>query len=366
MFVINIVVLVSLLGAVLIINEAESMTHSLMYYETSSTDVKNFPEFIEVGYVNGLEIVHYDSDTKKCEPKQKWMEKITEDDPQYWDTQTQISLINEQMVKGNTDTVRRRLNQTEGSHMWQRMYGCEWNDETNEINGYYQFGFDGEDFIAFDLKTETYVAPRPEAVISKHKWERDGTIARNKNYITHKCVEYLKKHLRNGQSVLQRKELPLVSFLQKSPSAPVTCHATGFYPDRAMLFWTKDGAELHKGVAPGEMLPNLDGTFQMSVDLDVSSVPPEDWGRYECMFQLSGVPDIPNTLHPDKIRTNAKKHTGFIAGAATLLGAALLGAVGFAVYKCHKAKTVTPPPSEAGAETQLVQEVEQPLNPKPE
>ncbi|XP_072288516.1 class I histocompatibility antigen, F10 alpha chain-like [Eucyclogobius newberryi] len=356
MFVMNIVVLVSLLGAVLIINEAESMTHSLMYFQTSSTDVKNFPEFIEVGYVNGLEIDHYDSDTKKYEPKQKWMEKITEDDPQYWDRNTQRCLNSEQVNKVNIDTVRRRLNQTEGSHMVQKMYGCEWNDETNEINGYNQYGFDGEDFIAFDLKTETFVAPRPEAVITKHKWERDGVSGPYyKNYITHECVEYLKKHVRNGQSVLQRKELPLVSFLQKSPSAPVTCHATGFYPDRAMLFWTKDGDELHEGVDPGEMLPNHDGTFQMSVDLDVSSVPPEDWGRYECMFQLSGVPDIPNTLHPDKIRTNAKKHTGLIAGAATVIAVALLGAVAFALYKWRKPKTVTPPPSEAGAERQTVQ-----------
>ncbi|XP_072313858.1 class I histocompatibility antigen, F10 alpha chain-like [Eucyclogobius newberryi] len=324
-----------------------------MYFQTFSNGVKNFPEYISAGYVDGLQIDHYDSDTKRAEPKQEWMKKITEYDPQYWKKETRIGLINYHLFKDNTEIVKRRLNQTEGSHIHQKMSGCEWNDETNEINGYYQFGFDGDDFITFDLETETFVAPRPEAFITKHKWEKNGEVYRVKHYIIHQCVQYLKKHLRNGQSVLLRKELPLVSFLQKSPSAPVTCHATGFYPDRAMLFWTKDGDELHEDVDPGEILPNHDGTFQMSVDLDVSSVPPEDWGRYECIFQMSGVEDIPNTLHPDKIRTNAKKLTGLIAGAVTGLGVVLLSvAVVFVVYKRSKAMSVPPPPDEAEPETQ--------------
>uniref|UniRef100_H2S7D9 Immunoglobulin C1-set domain-containing protein n=1 Tax=Takifugu rubripes TaxID=31033 RepID=H2S7D9_TAKRU len=66
-------------------------------------------------------------------------------------------------------------------------------------------------------------------------------------------------------------ELPSVSLLQKTPSSPVSCHATGFYPDRATLSWRKGEEELHEDVDHGEMLLNPDGTFQMSVDLNVSS-----------------------------------------------------------------------------------------------
>lgn len=98
-------------------------------------------------------------------------------------------------------------------------------------------------------------------------------------------------------------ERPSVSLLQKTPSSPVSCHATGFYPDRAALFWRKDGEELHEDVDLGEILPNHDGTFQMRVDLKLSSVPAEDWRRYDCVFQLSGVDeDIVTKL--DKTRTN--------------------------------------------------------------
>lgn len=105
-------------------------------------------------------------------------------------------------------------------------------------------------------------------------------------------------------------ELPLVSLLQKTSSSPVTCHATGFYPDRAMLYWTKDGEELHENVYPGEILPNHDGTFQMSVDLDVSSLPSEDWEKYKCVFKFSEVKeDILTRLDRAVIRTNGETKT---------------------------------------------------------
>lgn len=100
-------------------------------------------------------------------------------------------------------------------------------------------------------------------------------------------------------------DVPSVSFLQKSPSSPVCCHATGFYPSRAEMFWRKGEEEIHDGVNKGEILPNNDRTFQMSVDLNLSSVPPEDWTKYECVFHLSGFKcDIVNRLEKSQIRTN--------------------------------------------------------------
>lgn len=105
--------------------------------------------------------------------------------------------------------------------------------------------------------------------------------------------------------LLLSPELPLVSLLQKTPSSPVSCHATGFYPDRASMFWSRDGEELHEEVEHGELLRNPDGTFQMSVDLDLSLVKPEDWSRYKCVFKLSGAEDaIIIKLHPAVIKTN--------------------------------------------------------------
>lgn len=71
------------------------------------------------------------------------------------------------------------------------------------------------------------------------------------------------------------------------------------------MFWRKDGEKLHEEVEYTMILPNHDGTFQTSVDLRLSSVSPEEWSRYECVFQLPGVvDDIAIVLDTSVIRTN--------------------------------------------------------------
>lgn len=73
------------------------------------------------------------------------------------------------------------------------------------------------------------------------------------------------------------------------------------------MVWRKDGVELHEGVDKREILPNDDGTFQMSVHLKLSSVTPEEWERYDCVFQLSGEKDIMTKLEKAMIKINKGK-----------------------------------------------------------
>ncbi|CAN9503617.1 unnamed protein product [Ophioblennius macclurei] len=322
--------------------------HSLKYFVTASSGVPNFPEFVSVGLVDGLQIEHYDSNIGRLVPKQEWMNRVTEEDPNYWKKETDVALGTQKSYKANIEIVKQRMNQTGGVHIFQHMYGCEWDDETGEVNGYRQYGFDGEDFIALDLKTETWIAPVPEAVISKHKWDNDrADLAYEKHYFTQAfCPDWLKKYVKLGESSLMRKDLPSVSLLQKTPSSPVTCHATGFYPHRADLFWTKDGVELHEDVVRGEVLPNHDGSFQTSVDLLLNGVKEEDWERYSCVFHLDGVQeDVLTKLDKKKILTNRDwidprtppKEEGFPVGAVVGgVAAGLLvvaGIIGLIVWK---------------------------------
>ncbi|XP_036945763.1 major histocompatibility complex class I-related gene protein-like [Acanthopagrus latus] len=322
--------------------------HSMKHFATVSTGIPNLPGFMSTAEVDEL-LVGYCDSNNRVEVKHDWVKKTLKVHPELLAFYRQRCFQDlSGTLKSYTNILMSLNSQSGGVHVVQRVDGCEWDDETEEVKGFVQFGYDGEDFMALDPNTFTWIALRPDAVDITLRLDADKD---NKRYlkiaVTLFCSDWLKKYVKYGRSFLLRTELPSVSLLQKTPSSPVSCLATGFYPHRASLFWRKDGEELHEEVDHGEILPNHDETFQMSVDLNLSSVTPENWTRYDCVFQLSGVKEeIITKLEKDRIRTNWVKPsnmTVLVTAAVVVLALILIGAAGFIIYK--KMKAISPPSS---------------------
>uniref|UniRef100_A0A3Q2P3W9 MHC class I-like antigen recognition-like domain-containing protein n=1 Tax=Fundulus heteroclitus TaxID=8078 RepID=A0A3Q2P3W9_FUNHE len=187
------------------------MTHSLKYFYTLTSGISNFPSYVSVGLVDDVQISYCDSDINRNTPKQEWMKKVESEHPRYWEEETQTCRDKQQTFRVNLDIAKNLFNQT-GAHIFQQMIGCEWDDETGEVSDYDQFGYDGEDLIILDLRTQTWISAKQQAVITKNKWNQNRYAAEyEKSYLTQICVEWLKKYVDYGRnsllSVSQTKRL---------------------------------------------------------------------------------------------------------------------------------------------------------------
>ncbi|XP_067334653.1 major histocompatibility complex class I-related gene protein-like isoform X2 [Channa argus] len=295
----------SLFLLLLFCHVSSPVKHSLKFLFTASSGIQNLPELVIVALVDDVQ-AGYCNSNKTIEIHQEVWKKLFKDNPWLMELFTpQCFEILPIYFKSTLDRIMQHFNQTEGFHILQLIQSFE-SDEKTEKSSSVQYGYDGEDFMSLDLNNQKWIPLKPEADVIKQEWDADKVLTEDTvRFVTQIHPEWLMNAVNYGRSFLLRTDRPSVFLLQKSPSSPVSCHATGFYPDKATMFWRKDGQELHEDVDHGEILPNHDGTFQMRVDLNISSVKPEDWRRYDCVFQLSGVEDD-SVIRLDKavIRTN--------------------------------------------------------------
>lgn len=95
------------------------------------------------------------------------------------------------------------------------MYGCQWEDRSGAVDAFCQYGYDGEDFVTFDIENNRFIATTPQSLITKHKWDNNqGLITTYKQYFTQECIDWLKKYVGYGKSTVQRKGIALTTTLQ--------------------------------------------------------------------------------------------------------------------------------------------------------
>ncbi|XP_064205012.1 BOLA class I histocompatibility antigen, alpha chain BL3-7-like isoform X16 [Anguilla rostrata] len=325
---------------------ANAASHSLKYFYTGVTAGIDFPEYTSVGMVDDEQFTYYDSNMRRTIPKTEWIKENVGAD--YWDEMSQIGMGHQQSFKTNIGILMQRFNQTQGVHTVQRMYGCEWDDETEATGGFNQYGYDGEDFVTYDLKYLRYIAPVQQAFITAVKWSHNpAELEHMKQYLTQECVDWLKKYVSYGRSALERTVAPEVSLLQKdSPSPGLTCHVTGFYPRGVMVTWQRNGEDLDEDVELGETVPNADGTFQTTSHLRVK---PEDWKsqEYTCTVQHKSLKqDIVLPVKEENIKSNRGIQNGSSPPMGIIIGCVvgslilILTVIGVVIWK--KRSSVAP------------------------
>ncbi|XP_070593234.1 patr class I histocompatibility antigen, B-1 alpha chain-like [Erythrolamprus reginae] len=268
-------------------------SHSLKYfYTTISEPSQGLPHFVLVGFVDGQVFVHYDSNSRRLEPRVSWMEKVGKEDPQYWDRETYRLRGNEELARDRLESLRSRYNQSEGLHTWQRMYGCELRRD-GSTGGFEQFGYNGRTFITFDKETLSWVASDPQAQITQRKWDAiPGYNRRRKLYLEEECIEWLEKYLSYGNEILLRTQPPVVTMSSRTEvedgMETHICRVHGFYPREIDVTWTRDGEVWLQDTFRGSIAPNADGTYYYWISIPID---PKERGRYRCHVEHDSLQD---------------------------------------------------------------------------
>ncbi len=93
-----------------------------------------------------------------------------------------------------------------GVHTYQRMYGCDWHEQTGDSEGFDQHGYDGEDYITLDLKELRYISPVRQGFIRAVKWNNNrAQIEFMKQYYQRDCVNWLKYFLTLRKEDVKRR-----------------------------------------------------------------------------------------------------------------------------------------------------------------
>ncbi|XP_059099806.1 H-2 class I histocompatibility antigen, Q10 alpha chain-like [Peromyscus eremicus] len=279
--------LLLLLAAPLFWVQTRAGSHSLLNFTTAvSRPGLGEPRFIFVSYVDDTQFVRFDSvaENPRVEPCVEWMEQ---EEPEYWELQTQTARTQAQQSGGNLMVLLRHFNQSEDdSHTLQGMHGCDMGPDGRLLGWYNTMAYDGMYFFPWDkdLNSQTMTTSTIAQISQQKAHLKAGD-----------CLELLQKHLEKGKDTLLRSDPPKAHVTHhpiKNGDVTLRCWALGFYPAEISMTWQLDGEDLIQEMEFVETRPSGDGTFQKWAAVVVSSGEEQ---KYTCLVQHEGLPE-PLTL----------------------------------------------------------------------
>ncbi|XP_071415810.1 class I histocompatibility antigen, F10 alpha chain-like isoform X2 [Pithys albifrons albifrons] len=320
--------LLGLLGLLGAPGGATEVLHSLWYLDVAVSEPSpGVPQFLSMGFLDGIPFVRYDSEQGRVEPQTPWMEKGAE--PGYWDEETEINEGNQHWAADNLEILRGRYNQSGGLHTLQRVVGCALLSD-GTVRGSFRHGYDGQDFISLELGSKSFVAADSAAQVTKRRWEHEGFEAeRITNYLGHICPKGLRKYVGYGQEALERKEPPDVHVSGKEEHGilMLSCHAYGFYPGILGISWMKGDEIRDQETEWGGVVPNSDGTFHSWARIEAL---PGEWEQYRCRVEHAGMPEPGIFAWEPESNWNS---TPVVIALSVIAAIIIISLIGFSVWK---------------------------------
>ncbi|KAK2812858.1 hypothetical protein Q5P01_000960 [Channa striata] len=118
----------------LLCQAASAVKHTMTFYLMISSGAPNVPDFMIVADFEGVRMAYYDSSMKTPQARHDWVRRLMQDDPQHWERIALDSMRYEQLLKGETESFKQNSSQTGGVHVTQQVLGCEWDNETEEVD----------------------------------------------------------------------------------------------------------------------------------------------------------------------------------------------------------------------------------------
>ncbi|XP_038672222.1 class I histocompatibility antigen, F10 alpha chain-like [Scyliorhinus canicula] len=243
-------------------------THTVIY--TAVSGIEDFPEMISAAMVNGVQIGYYDSNMRRCIPRQQFMAESF--DMEFWDDITALVNTHSNMAK---EIMNAAMKMTSGIHIFQWIRSVEVSEDGScKIS--MRFGLDGKDYISFEPDRMRWVASNPIAVKTKEKWDSDQSWNSYwETYLQGIFVQHLNRYLEAGKEYFGRKVQPEV-FISRSEAnsqyKPLTlsCLVTGFYPVDIEVTWLRNGEVMSETQSSG-LRPNHDGSHQIQKEIEINA-----------------------------------------------------------------------------------------------
>ncbi|KAM4642237.1 class I histocompatibility antigen, F10 alpha chain-like isoform 2-T2 [Discoglossus pictus] len=302
-------------------------THTLQYYlYTVTTPSSDVHLFSAVGYIDDIESMRYSSNSKRMQPLHQWMEDLI--DPKHWDMMTHLGHQHEIIDKKIADEIYRVLNRTQGIYTYQIKFFCELRDD-GSIGASKEFGFNGNDLIAFDKDWIMFVPLTQEAGILTQLWNKQTSrAARIKDYLERDCIDWMKIYIAHGKNKLQRKVSPQVKVSGHyiDGVTKLHCQVYGFYPRDVDVKWVKNGIDDVYSEEAKQILPNPDGTYQTRVTVEVT---PKEGDSYYCHVDHSSL----ETAHIVKWDPQNGSTLLIVMGVFSIIVVFVIAVIGYKVIK---------------------------------